>query len=253
MKIGLVSVTYRKLTPTEIIDACRQAGLNAIEWGGDVHVPHGDLTTAREVGTKTRDAGLTVSSYGSYYRLNPDPAQNGPAFEQVLETAVALDAPTIRLWAGNRSPKDADAAYRQAVVDDAKRIAALAKQAGRTISYEFHGNTLTETTPSARELFRATEDPAIYSLWQPPNGETLDACIESLQATLPRLSNVHVFHWWPDASVRNPLVQGTNRWLEYLAIIKNAGKNPDLLLEFVPNDDPSILVREADTLRSWIA
>ena len=36
---GLVSVTFRKLSRTEIAGLMVNAGLSAIEWGGDVHVP----------------------------------------------------------------------------------------------------------------------------------------------------------------------------------------------------------------------
>ena len=40
---GLVSVTFRDKTPAEIVSEVKKAGLDAIEWGGDVHVPHGDV------------------------------------------------------------------------------------------------------------------------------------------------------------------------------------------------------------------
>ena len=59
---GLVSVTFRKLSPAEIVDLVRQAGLNCIEWGGDIHVPHGDCVRAREVRQRTLAAGLTVAA-----------------------------------------------------------------------------------------------------------------------------------------------------------------------------------------------
>ena len=36
---GLVSITFRKLSPRAIIDLVTRANLIGIEWGGDVHVP----------------------------------------------------------------------------------------------------------------------------------------------------------------------------------------------------------------------
>lgn len=45
--IGLVSISFRNRTAEEIIEAVKNAGLNAIEWGGDVHVPHGNVSRAR--------------------------------------------------------------------------------------------------------------------------------------------------------------------------------------------------------------
>ena len=68
MQAGLVSVTFRSLTWRQTLELARQAGLTAIEWGGDIHVPHGALTHARQVGAATCQAGLRVAAYGSYYR-----------------------------------------------------------------------------------------------------------------------------------------------------------------------------------------
>ena len=83
---GLVSVTFRALSAGEIVDLVARAGLTGIEWGGDVHVPHGDVACAREVYQRTVDAGLTVCSYGSYYRVG---SGEPPAFEAVIESALA--------------------------------------------------------------------------------------------------------------------------------------------------------------------
>ena len=40
---GLVSVTFRKLSPEEIVQLVVSSGLKGIEWGGDIHLPHGIL------------------------------------------------------------------------------------------------------------------------------------------------------------------------------------------------------------------
>ncbi|MET0262082.1 MAG: sugar phosphate isomerase/epimerase, partial [Rariglobus sp.] len=65
---GLVSVTFRKLSPNEVAGLVKKAGLKGIEWGGDIHVPHGDLARAREVRELTLEHGLKTAAYGSYYR-----------------------------------------------------------------------------------------------------------------------------------------------------------------------------------------
>ena len=57
---GLVSISFRSLSPEEIIRIAKAAGLSAIEWGGDVHVPFGEIETARRVGEITRAAGLSI-------------------------------------------------------------------------------------------------------------------------------------------------------------------------------------------------
>ena len=43
-KLGLVSVSFRELTPFQIIDLMKSVGISVVEWGSDVHAPcKGDL------------------------------------------------------------------------------------------------------------------------------------------------------------------------------------------------------------------
>ena len=131
---GLVSISFRKLTPPQIIELVARAGLGGIEWGGDVHAPHGDVPRAKEVRRWTVDAGLKVTSYGSYYHVADEASLT---FEAVLESAVALGAPLVRVWAGRRGSDDADPAYRGSVVEETRRIADLAQTVGVRIAFEF--------------------------------------------------------------------------------------------------------------------
>lgn len=248
MRTGLVSITFRKLAAGEVAGLAAAAGLECIEWGGDIHVPHGDVAAAREVRAITLDHGLAISAYGSYLRLGGD---NQAAAEAVLDTARELGAPTVRVWAGTMGSAACDAASRQRIVEAACALTAKAKESGLTISYEYHTGTLTDEAASAARLLEETPD--TFSFWQPPNGESPETCLASLETVLPRLSNVHVFHWWPTGSHRLPLEEGRDRWLLYLRRIRSAGRTPDVLLEFVPDDAPAVLNREAATLRSILA
>ncbi|HEY0258189.1 MAG TPA: hypothetical protein VGC39_12150 [Candidatus Methylacidiphilales bacterium] len=58
--LGLVSVSFRSLNPEEVIPLVQQAGFQSIEWGGDIHVPAGDVQQAQIVGRQTSEAGLHV-------------------------------------------------------------------------------------------------------------------------------------------------------------------------------------------------
>ena len=250
MKPGLVSVTFRKFAPQDIVDLCVKSGLQTIEWGGDIHVPPADTGNAFRIGKMTREAGLSIAAYGSYYRLG---VPGGASFDEVLAAAVALGAPAIRVWAGNCGSADTDAAGRRAVADDALRCADLAGSKGIFLCYEFHSGTLTDTTESAVALLAETEHPFIRSLWQPPHCKSLEECLASLRPILPRLHHVHVFHWWPDPNHRLPLAAGRGRWEAYVAELKASSKNVDLLLEFVRDDDPAALEADARTLQDILA
>ena len=248
---GLVSVTFRALSPGEIVDLVVQAGLKGIEWGGDVHAPHGDVARAREVYERTVDAGLTIPSYGSYYRPgqeNPPPAE--ASFEAALESAIALHAPIVRVWAGRRGSADADAAYWQRVVDDSLRIAGLAQQAGLAIAYEFHGNTLTDTNASALRLLQAADHPALSTYWQSRGEEDEGTRLEGLRAVLPRLSHVHVQQG--SGGQRTPLAEGADLWARRLDLVRSTGRDHYALIEFVQDDAPEAFLRDAETLKGWI-
>jgi 3-dehydroshikimate dehydratase len=248
---GLVSITFRSLTPEKIVPLAVQAGVQSIEWGGDVHVPPGDANRAREVGRLTRDAGLMVAAYGSYYRLGGGGKDAAP-FERVLASAVALGAPTIRVWAGGKGSADCSADERRTIIDDGLRVAEMAARSGITICLEYHGGTLTDTRASVRALLDELNHPNIGFLWQPTNGEPVEACAARLFEVLPRLHNVHVFHWWPTYLERHPLLEGESRWRTYIDIVRQSGKPVDFLLEFVVNDLPEQFLVDAATLRRFL-
>ena len=250
-RTGLVSITFRRLSPREIVDLVAQGGLQEIEWGGDIHVPAGDLARAKEVRRMTADAGLTTAAYGSYYRLGQE---EGPDIHTVLETAYELRAPTVRIWAGNRASADADQAYRDRIAKEALEAAERASNfGGLTISLEYHAGTLTDTTESATNLLLAAPHKYLHTLWQPPNGQDAAYCEAGLRSVMPRLSNIHAFHWWPTNATRHPLDAGWERWKPYFEIVRAAGKSPTVLLEFVKGDEPAQFLEDAATLKSWVA
>ena len=62
MKTSVASVTFRRKSVCEVAELARRAGLDAIEWGGDIHVPPGNAQAARAALHCTRENGLTVSA-----------------------------------------------------------------------------------------------------------------------------------------------------------------------------------------------
>ncbi|MDR1011562.1 MAG: TIM barrel protein, partial [Opitutaceae bacterium] len=212
-----------------------------------MHAPPGNTVHANAVGRRTRDAGIAITAYASYYRLDAS-EQEGVSFASILDTAVALGAPVIRVWAGSRMKEAECPDHRKHALDDALRIAGIAKAAGRAIAFEYHSNTFADTPESAEAFLADATHPAIFSLWQPPNGQSDDCCVRSLEGILARLHHVHVFHWWPDAGTRLPLAAGEARWRRFLKLLEDKCKvagDVDLLLEFVAGDSESQLLQDA--------
>lgn len=249
IKSGLTSITFRKLSPDEIVRWAAEARLDGIEWGGDVHVPPGEVDTARRVAAMTSEAGLVVSSYGSYYRVGHDEPD---LFSPVLETALALDAPVIRVWAGRVASSEADEAYRAGVAADARRITEAAHDSGIRIATEWHGNTLTDTPESAQAFFEAVDRPDLGTYWQPrTRGGGVDDCLRELDVALPRLAGLHVFYWDAESGRKLPLEEGPGLWRPCLSRAAQAG-DMFALLEFVIDGDPQQMLSDAAALRGWL-
>ena len=246
---GLCSITFRHLPAQEIAVLAGKATIDVIEWGGDIHVPHGNVKVAREVRRMTLDAGCNPRSYGSYFHVGADAPD---AFQPLVDTAVALGAANIRVWAGKQGSRDADAAYRDCVVTASQAIADMAAQAGLTISYEFHSNTLTDTSASAVDLLQRVDRRNVRCYWQPVMESALDAGAADLRAVLPWLSNIHAYCWLPGGE-RRPLEEGEADWVAYLGIAADAPGDRAVLLEYVRNDDPVAFLRDAITLKIWLS
>lgn len=252
LRSGLVSVSFRKLDVPSVVELARRAGLEGIEWGGDVHVPHGVVEAARDAAARTRDAGLAVSAYGSYYRLGGPGRREDPGFEAVLDSAMALGAPLIRVWAGAKASARTSDAEFDAAAEDGRRIVGLARDAGLGVALEYHADSLTDRPDSAQRLLAQVD--GLRSFWQPPNGLPAEECLAGLDALVAqgRLAHLHVFHWWPDAGSRLPLAEGAPRWEAYLAAAARVPGERYCSLEFVKMDAPGQLLRDAQTLRAWL-
>jgi 3-dehydroshikimate dehydratase len=249
-RIGMCSVTLRAEAPGAVIERAVAAGLDSIEWGSDVHLPAGDLDLAEAMGRRTREAGLTVCSYGSYVGF---PWARGvpERFDAVLETAQALGAPRIRVWAGPHGSEAADVDARTRATDDLREMVALAAAAGVEVAVEFHGGTLADTAASTRQLLTDLGG-AASTYWQPRVGATDDEALGDLAALASDVSTVHVFSWGSSYD-RHPLAWRRDLWTRALPRIASSPRITDLLLEFLPADDADLLPTEAAELRTWLA
>jgi len=251
---GLVSITFRQLNPRDIIELVSCAGLNGIEWGGDIHVPHGDIKTAKEVLHLTIESGLSVSAYGSYYKVGCVD-RNFENFKKIVETGVALKAPTIRVWAGEKISAAADIEYRKNVVEGSRLIADIAKKAGITISFEFHSGTLMDTNESAIQFLKEINHNYVKTYWQPNLNMDIGQKLEGLKWISPMLTNIHVFYWAKDDAgntTRNPLRNGEKDWKIYFNYIHNLPGYHYAMIEHVKNDEPDQFLEDAKVLKDLI-
>lgn len=244
MKTGLCSVSFRKLSVEEIIEAVKAAGLDGIEWGGDVHVPHGDVETAKRVAKLMRDAGLETLSYGTYYYPGDHVVED---FQGVIDCAVALGTKIIRVWAGSKSLPEVTDEYRAKIIADTQAICDMAKPYGLIVAYEYHGWTLTETLESALQSYKEVNKENFRLYWQPSIFIGCEENVEALKQIMPYCCNMHMFHWSSDY-VRKTLEEDKSNVKAYLDLAKT---NPDIygvMLEFILEDSIEQMKADAAVL-----
>lgn len=245
---GLCSVTFRALTPDQIVELSATAGLEVIEWGGDVHVPAGDVARAAQVAQVTTDAGLAVCSYGSYFRAEPD-----EELTPILDSAEALGADRVRIWAGRLGSADADPSHWSAVVERLQAAASEAGERGVSLALEFHSGTLADTAPTTLQLLADVGAENLSAYWQPTVAASDDEALGEYDAIAAHVSAAHVFSWWP-LKERQPLLAREQLWRRFFAAASAVPAPPrDALIEFVAGDDPDLLAGEAASLRALMS
>lgn len=243
--LGLTSVTFRKADPQQVIQLVHDAGLQSIEWGGDVHVPSGNIINAQTIGKMTQDAGLKIAGYGSYFAAGD---QSPEAFKPVLQAAIALGAPIIRVWAGWQASQAADPAYVNRVITCTQNICDMAADYNILVGYEYHTGTLTDNAIYATQILQRIGKENMRLYWQPNPHLSLNENCAALRTVLPYLHNVHLFHL-DENSKRLPLKCGARECRAYVQILKESAQAKNVMLEFVQNDTEEQYIEDACYLR----
>ncbi len=248
---GLVSISFRELSAEALIQHGKETGLQAIEWGGDVHVPAGDVATATKVAEAMKAAGLTTTEYGSYYEIG----QSDPAdIDGVIACAKALGTDIVRVWAYVKNYSDCTPEEYANAVADAKRICDLAPEL--QFGLECHNWTLTEDYHDALRYLQDVDRPNFKMFWQPNQFRTHAYNIEACSALLPYIVAVHVFSWEGanKETTFYPLDYHTDRWTEYLMILQNAPVDRmPCVLEFMHDGRIESLPETVKVLLTWLS
>lgn len=246
LKTGLVTVTFRKFDVPKICQTARNAGLELLEWGGDVHVSPMNMDAIALAKSCSAEYGLLIDTYGSYYRCNG----TCDDIAAVVKTAHAIGAKNLRVWAGTKGNADTDESYRRAVTENLMQVCDTAAEFGLTVSPEFHGGTLTDHWEYAIRLAQDVNAANLRLYWQPNQFRDDEYNLTALRAVLPWLSNVHVFTW--AGHDKFPLADGERMWRQYIDIISADNRNHGMLMEFVCDDTEEQLYRDAETLHRWL-
>lgn len=243
-RIGLVSVSFRQCTPKKILELAAASGLEAIEWGSDIHAPANDIKALSNIAEMQKEYKISCSSYGTYFRLGATPLDELP---QSINAAKILGTDILRLWCGAKGSADYSEAEMYELLSVCKAAAKTAEKFNVKLCMECHNGTVTDTARSALELMERVNSPNFKMYWQPNQYRSLEENCDYAEKLSRYTEHLHIFNWQGDN--RYPLRDGAAAWKKYLSYF---GENKTLLLEFMPDDKPESLPTEAKALKEIV-
>ena len=226
-KTGLVSVSFRELSPEEIVDLVCAVGLKYIEWGSDVHAPQNDGERLSRIAAMQKERGVECCSYGTYFRVGV----NAPVeIEEYIAAAKLLGTRVCRIWCGNKSSLEYSEEERMELLQDCRTLAEIAEKQGAVLCLECHRGTFTDEADWALWLMENVGSPCFKMYWQPEVIHSFEENTEYAKLLSDRVVNIHVFNW--DKNGQYPLKDAVGVWKKYL---ENFSGEQHLLLEFMPD------------------
>lgn len=243
-KPGVVSVSFRSLSAEDVIKITKEAGLEAIEWGSDVHAPATDKEALCRIAKLQKEAGLYCSSYGTYFKLGENSTDELIFY---IEAAKILGTNILRLWCGKKNYEEHTDEEKGFIIEESRKAAKIAEREGVILCMECHRSSFTNSIAGALDLMKSVNSSAFRMYWQPSTTADLEANIESARAISPYTVNLHVFYY--ENRKPCPLELGLGDWDKYLSCFSG---DKHLLLEFMPDKKPESLGCQAASLLKLI-
>lgn len=242
--LGLCSVSFRQNTPLEIIAGAKNAGLNCIEWGSDIHAPCNNIEALKNITVLQKKYDIFCSSYGTYFYIMRDKTED---IINYINAAKILGTNILRLWCGEKGSSQFTESEKLQLFAECKKLAEIAQNEGVILCMECHAGTFTDTAESSIELIENVNSPNFKMYWQPYIKLSDSENEETAKILSPYTENIHVFYW-VDKKPQN-LSKGIDVWKKYLA---NFSGKRSLLLEFMPDGKIESLKTETQTLKSIV-
>lgn len=187
MKIGFTSTSFRQIKSLEkIVNIATESGIDCIEWGGDIHVK--DTLTAERAKKLCDKAGIKICSYGSYYRVG---SQKADEWKNICEISKALGAESVRVWLGNKDSEKTDSSTYKSLVEDGKAICKTAKEYGLVVCPECHDNTFNNNTDAFLKIQKDINCDNFRTYFQSRyKKKAYD--LDRIEKTMPFIESVHI-------------------------------------------------------------
>ena len=244
LKLGLCSVTFRKKSAAQVIETAKKAGINYIEWGGDVHVTNKE--EARIVKSICDNENIKISSYGSYFNSAEFDKKK---WEQICEIAKAMDAKSVRIWLGKKNSEDTDEKEYRLLLENTKKMCDIAKSYSLTVSPECHDNTFNNNTDAILRFIKDLQKENFSTYFQ-SRYFRMEYDLDRIDRTFDVTENVHVSY--RDLKREQRYRKKDKNYLDTL-LKKLIEKKFDgiVMVEFVDYNSEKVFYKDIEKLKSY--
>ncbi len=259
MKTALCTIAFRERLLEYSLDIACEAGLDGVEiWGREPHISEEyDANRVAAARKMVVERGLQVAVFGSYLRFGAVENDN-ISLRDVLQIAAGLEAPVVRVWAGDVGSDEADDELWKRTVHECHEAAVAAAKMGMKLAAEMHSNTLADTGPCARRLVEDVGHESFGLNYQASSKLDDDDPLERLEFALPHVFHLHAQNYAPlngdpERIERVGLADGVIDYAPLVSRLREVGYDGYLAIEFSPSNCESkrdAIIRDAHYLRS---
>ena len=243
-RLGLCSVTFRKKSAAEVIEIAKRAGVEYIEWGGDIHVTSRE--DARLVKSVCDNENIKISSYGSYFNcIDYDERK----WTEVCEIAQRLGAPCVRVWLGRKNSEVTNEKEYRKLCENTGKMCDIAKKYSLVVSPECHDNTFNNNTDAflkiAGELKRDN-----FSTYFQSRYFRMEYDLDRIDRTFDYIRDVHVSY--RDLKREQRFRKKDRNYLDTL--LKKLGEknfSGIVMVEFVSRDSERVFLKDIARLKKY--
>ncbi|MBQ8766266.1 MAG: sugar phosphate isomerase/epimerase [Clostridia bacterium] len=243
-KIGMTSVTFRNKTIEEIVEICKKEQVEYIEWGSDVHVKTKD--DAKKAKQLCDDAGIKISSYGSYYSVG---SNNRDEWTLLCENASIMGAESIRVWLGKKDSEKTSAEEYENILNDCKFLCDEAKEYGIIVSPECHDDTFNNNTDAILRFIKELNRDNFRTYFQ-SRYFRMEYDLDRIDRTFDFILNMHVSY--SDLKREQMFRKKDKNYLDKL-LKKMISKNFNgiVILEFTENSSEKAFSEDIKKLKTY--
>jgi L-ribulose-5-phosphate 3-epimerase UlaE len=243
--LGFTSTTFRQLNVDQVIDLALKSKSECIEWGGDIHIK--TLDQAIEVKSKCNNAGIVISSYGSYYRVG---SGNAEEWKRICEIAAAMGARTIRVWLGTVGSRLTGNKRYKKMLKDGKHMSEIASEYGLIIASECHANTYNDSLASSLKFLQDIKVDNFKTYYQSRYQHKAED-LQRLVKTISFVENVHLS--FSELERMQLLRKKDNSFIpEIIKILKESCFKGNILLEYVRGAERDNFIQDIARLRELL-